>query len=295
MVAGPTNDEGAKELRSVSSWPKVVLPLENGATAEIFHHDTECQSTFVKELKRRGYSILIHNLADSVAAKSEADAIALLASFASRERCNCWHWSYVSSGGDFVSRWRLNLGKFQPRDDNEEPLLPRDRTLCSAFLSSAMVRYRNSFHKELLSSAISALLLRNLPLELRIARYVSGIQGALLFGLQKARAEDRPEVGPLFREFTRQCPREFSDLWPLVSCSKGSALLNIRNAIVHGEAFAEEDFMPLSLAAENLQWYLERIILLSLGWNIEESAVSPKVLKRYVAYDWREEQSKFRV
>jgi hypothetical protein len=295
MVSGPTEEEIAEDPKASFYRPRVLLTLGNGATAELFHHDIERRSTFAKEMKRRGYSIRIENLADPLLAKGEADAIALLASFASRERCHCWHWNHVSSAGDFVRRWRFDLGKSPRRGDNEEPLLPRDRSLCAAFLSTAMDRYRNALHKDLLSSAISALLLQNLPLELRIARYVSGLQGALLFGLQKIRGEDRPELGPLFREFTRQRPRDFSDLWPLVSCSKGSSLLNIRNAIVHGEAFSEEDFLPLSIAAENLQWYLERVILLSLGWDIEHSDVSPGALSRYVAYNWRDEQSKFKI
>ena len=296
MLSNQSDDEPEELTQRQARPPKFLLHLGEKATAEIVRHETGYRFTsFTREIKTSGYSIHTLGFADPDKAKSDVDAIAMLASFASRERSVCRQWNYVSLDGNYVRSWKFNFGQFQPRDDEDEPLLPRDREKCSAFLSRALDIYRPALHKELLGSAISALLLRQLPLELRIARYVSGIQGAILFALQKPRMLPRPNVGPLFNEFARERPRDFSDLWPLVHSSKGTPLLKIRNAIVHGEAFSEDDFPFLSFAAENLRWYLERIILVALGWPIEQSAVSPRALRHDLAYDWKAAHRDFKL
>lgn len=94
----------------------------------------------------------------------------------------------------------------------------------------------------------------------------------------------------LFDEFTKQKQYSFHDLWPLFDASTGTPLSEIRNSIVHGEAFSESEFMALSYAAENLQWHLERILLVALGWDIDHSAVSGKALNHYYAYHWQKER-----
>lgn len=94
----------------------------------------------------------------------------------------------------------------------------------------------------------------------------SGIQGALVFALQAPPSRNRRQARTLFEEFVRQKGYPLNDLWPLYS-GTGTPLSKIRNSIVHGEAFSEGEFMALSYAAENLQWHLERIILIALGWD----------------------------
>jgi hypothetical protein len=62
---------------------------------------------------------------------------------------------------------------------------------------------------------------------------------------------------------------------------------------VHGEAFSEADWLALSYAGEHLRWYLERIILVALGWDIEKSSVSKTALSRFYAHwKWEEERDK---
>jgi hypothetical protein len=64
---------------------------------------------------------------------------------------------------------------------------------------------------------------------------------------------------------------------------------------VHGEVFTESDWTALSYAAENLHWLLERIILISLGWDLQNSSVCPAGLRLYVAYQWQKEQQRLHI
>jgi len=127
----------------------------------------------------------------------------------------------------------------------------------------------------------------------------------MVFALQEKRTAKRPQVRALLGKFLAKYSSSFSDLWPLFQVSKaggslvpvspGASLSEIRNTIVHGDVFAATDFPALSYAAQNLEWILERIILTSLGWDINHSTVSPQALKNYSASQWQSIQARFTV
>ncbi len=286
ILANSEENERKQVVSSEVKQQKTRFTLPDGATAEVKYHLQSHQLGPLQEVKQRGFSIHVRGFTDSEKTKEEIDAFLLLASFASRERTVTWHWNTQSRKGELNRHWRFNFRKFRRRDDREEPLLLRDRYECAEFMKRALGVYSKSGNKERLSSAVYALLAENLPMELRIARLFFGIEGALMFAMQ-IQGSKLPDIGPVFREFARSRPRDFSDLWPLFTAKHGYSLSQIRNAIVHGEAFAESSFLALSYAAEHLQWYLERIILIALGWDIDRSAVSPQALKNYCAYEWQ--------
>jgi hypothetical protein len=155
--------------------------------------------------------------------------------------------------------------------------------------------YVGAKHTELLDAAIYALMPANLALEVKIVRLVSGIQSALIFALQEPRTSKRPQIRALYDKFVKKHAPDFSDLWPLLGASTGASLSDIRNAAVHGEVFTESDWTAFSYAAENLHWLLERIILISLGWDLQNSSVCPAGLRLYVAYQWQKEQQRLHI
>jgi hypothetical protein len=216
----------------------------------------------------------------------DIDALLILASFASRERTLCEHWS-ESRKDQWIRYWRFNFSVFPKRREREEPLIPRDRGECQTFIQEAFDIYRASQHQALLDSAIFALLAVEQTTEISIAQLFSGIQGALMFATQHPASSKRPQIGVLYRKFLKKHPKLFDDLWPLLDPRHGVALVHFRNAIVHGDAFSEDDWLALSYAGENLHWYLERIILVALGWDVEKSAVAAGTLRRYVAHQWK--------
>jgi hypothetical protein len=204
------------------------------------------------------------------------------------------YWSYDTKG-EFLQFWQFNFGKFPKRYDREEPVVPRDRDECSAFLQTAFARYfAASQHQPLLDVAIYALLNEATTLEVEIARLFSAIQGALYFATQfPLDPRKRPRIGNLYREFMKAHPSVFTGLWPLIDRQAGPPLGDLRNAVVHGEAFTEQEWLALSYAGEHLRWHLERIILIALGWDIEKSAVSTRALGFFTAYQkWKQERDK---
>ncbi len=195
-----------------------------------------------------------------------------------------------------MRRWRFNVKKFQQRDPHTEPLLPRDREAVGKFLKTAFPIYRSALHSALFDGAVYALMARKLVIELRTARLFAGIQGALLFALQEPRTQKRPQVRGLYEKFLAKYGDHFSDLWPLLrDIQGGPSLSDLRNAVVHGDMFGEEDFLALSYASENLEWTLERILLLTLGWKIDESYVSVGTLQDSYAHQWRTAQQNLKL
>jgi hypothetical protein len=133
-------------------------------------------------------------------------------------------------------------------------------------------------------------------LDVRITRLFSGIQGALVFALQEPRGKKRAQVRSLYEKFLAKYGGHFDDLWPLLSDQQGGpSLSDLRNAVAHGETFTEDDFLALSYAGQNLEWMLERILLLSLGWKIDESYVSRGTLQGFYAHQWRAVQQKLKI
>jgi hypothetical protein len=287
ILANPDREDLENAKQFGFEREEFFLDVSDGATAEIQHYIRSHRMGVLKDMKKKGYSIHVRNYKDMDTVRKDAEALMILASLGSREQTMFWHWSSSSGTGELIRRWRFNAEKFRERDSHTDPLLPRDRAACIRFLQTAFPIYRAAMHTDLFDGAVYTLMARELVLEVRIARLFSGIQGALLFALREPRGKKRPQVRALYDKFLGKYGNHFDDLWPLLRDPQGGpSLSDLRNAIVHGETFTEEDFLALSYASQNLQWILERILLLSLGWKIDESYVSLRTLQLFYAHQW---------
>jgi hypothetical protein len=294
ILANP-EDEGMEQAKKLGfEREKFFLDVSDGGTAEIQCYIRSLRIGVLKDFKKKGYSIHVRNYKDVDTVRKDSEALMILASLGSREQTMFWHWS--SSMGGMTRRWRFNSKKFARRDPHTDPLLPRDRAACIRFLQTAFPIYRGAMHTELFDGAVYALMARELVLEVRIARLFFGVQGALVFALQEPRGKKRAHVRSLYERFLVKYGSHFDDLWPLLRDRQGGpSLSDLRNAVAHGEAFTGDDFLALSYASQNLEWMLERILLLSLGWKIDESYVSLRTLHRFYAHQWREVQRNLKI
>jgi len=294
ILANQDKEEVEESAKYGFSRQEVHLSLTGGAKASIHRFPGRSPFASLQNAKRDGYSITVEGFKDPLTVKRDVDALLLLASFASRERSINEHWSFETTK-ERVRLWQFNIGKFQKRYEREGPVVPRDRDECFSFLQTAFDRYSAAaMHQPLLDAAIYALLNNDMTLELGIARLFSAIQGALYFATQfPLNPKKRPRIGDLYRKFLTAHPDIFNGLWPLVERQAGPPLNDLRNAIVHGEAFSEQEWLALSYAGEHLRWHLERIILVALGWDVEKSAVSNGALRLFYAHqDWKKERDK---
>ncbi len=293
ILANQTKEEAEEAAKFGFSKQDINFSLSNGATASIHRYPYFPGIIASRSGTFRGYSIPVSGVKDPEATKRDVDILILLASFASRERSISAYWSYETKG-EFCRFWQFNIGKFRKRYEREEPVVPRDREECFDFLQTAFNRYSAaSTHQPLLEAAIYALLNNQTTMEADIARLFSAIQGALYFATQAPlNPQKRPRIADLCRKFLTAHPDTFDGLWPLIDRQACSPLNDLRNAIVHGEAFSEQEWLALSYAGEHLRWHLERIILVALGWNVEKSAVSKRALSWFNAYrDWKKESN----
>jgi hypothetical protein len=296
ILANPEDEDMDQAKKFGFEREKFFLEVSDGGTAEIQHYIRSRRIGVLKDLKKKGYSIHVRNYKDVDAVRKDSEALMILASLGSREQTMFWHWSSSSGMGEMTRRWRFNAKKFARRDPHTDPLLPRDRAACIRFLQTAFPIYRGAMHTELFDGAVYALMARELVLEVRIARLFFGIQGALVFALQEPRGKKRAQVRSLYERFLAKYGGHFDDLWPLLHNPQGGpSLSDLRNAVAHGEAFTEDDFLALSYASQNLEWMLERILLLSLGWKIDESYVSLRTLQRFCAHQWRAVQQNLKI
>jgi hypothetical protein len=294
ILANQDKEEAEESAKYGFSRQDVYLSLTNGARASIHRYPSRREFASLRDVKRDGYFITVEGFKDPLTAKRDIDVLLLLASFASRERSINEHWSFETKE-EIVRLWQFNIGNFRRRYEREEPVVPRDRDECCAFLQTAFDKYSAaSTHQPLLEAAIYALSNNEVALEVEIARLFSAIQGSLYFATQfPLNPQKRPRIGDLYRKFLTARPNIFSGLWPLVDRQAGPPLNDLRNAIVHGEAFSEQEWLALSYAGEHLRWHLERIILVALGWDVEKSAVSDRRLRLFYAYqNWKQERDK---
>lgn len=292
ILANDDEEEAAESAKYGFSKPGVFLTLSDDAKASIRRYMKYTRRGLSQEVTRRGYSITVDGHKSPATAKKDIDTLLILASFASRERTISAHWSHETKDG-CNQFWQFNFGKFRKRTHREEPLIRRDREECRDFLQRAFEVYLHSKHQALLDSAIYALMENDQTLETGIVRLFSGIQGALVFATQHPLTGKRPLIATLFRTFSTAHADAFDDLWPLIDPRQGPPLSHFRNAIVHGEAFSEADWLALSYAGEHLRWYLERIVLIVLGWDIKRSSVSKTALRAFYAHsNWKEERDK---
>lgn len=293
ILANQDKEEAEQSAKYGFSRQDIHLFLTDGARASIHHYPSHRVHASLRDIKRDGFSITVEGFKDPLIAKKDIDTLLLLASFASRERSINEHWSFDTKE-EMTRFWQFNFGKFRKRYEREEPVVPRDRNECCAFLQTAFDKYSEaSMHQSLLATAIYALMENEMPLEVDIARLFSAIQGSLYFATQlPINPKKRPKINDLYNKFLTTHPDIFNGLWPLVDRQSGPPLNDLRNAIVHGEAFSEQEWRALSYAEEHLRWHLERIILVALGWDIEKSTVSARTLRLFYAYQkWEKERN----
>jgi hypothetical protein len=294
ILVNQTKEEAEDSAKYGFSQKDINFSLTDGATASIHPYPHFPSHDTSRKVKLRGYSITVEGFKDPPTVKRDVDVLILLASFASRERSISAHWSYETKE-QFVQFWQFNISKSRKRYEREEPVVARDRDECCAFLQTAFNRYSAaSTHQPLLETAIYTLLSNQTTLEEDIARIFSAIQGALYFATQiPLNPQQRPHIGDLYSKFLTAHPGIFDGLWPLIDRQAGPPLNDLRNAIVHGEAFSEQEWLALSYAGEHLRWHLERIILVALGWDVEKSTVSKGALRLFTAYqNWEQERNR---
>lgn len=293
ILANQTKEEAEESAEYGFSKQDINFTLTDGATTSIHRYPHFPWINTSRNVKPRGYSITVEGFKDPETARRDVDILILLASFASRERSISGHWSYDTKE-EFVQFWQFNIGKFRKRYEREEPVVPRDRGECCAFLQTAFDKYSaTSMHQPLLENAIYTLLNEQTTLEVDIVRLFLAVQGALYFATQiPLNPQKRPRIGDLYRKFLKAYPGTFDGLWPFIDRQEGPPLYDLRNAIVHGEAFSEQEWLALSYAGEHLRWHIERIILVALGWDVEKSTVSGRALGFFTAYqNWKQERN----
>jgi hypothetical protein len=293
ILVNQDKEEAERSAKYGFSRQDVHLSLTDGARASIHRYPSPRRYASLQNTKSEGYCITVEGFKDPLIAKRDMDVLLLLASFASRERSINEHWSFETKE-ELVRFWQFNVGRFRKRYEREEPVVVRDRDECCAFLQTAFDKYSAApMHQPLLENAIYALSSDTTTLEVEIARLFSAIQGALYFATQlPLNPRKRPRIGDLYSSFLTAHPNVCDGLWPLVDRQAGTPLNDLRNSIVHGEAFSEQEWPALSYAGEHLRWHLERIILVALGWDVERSSVSDRALRLFTAYQkWKQERN----
>ncbi|WP_196601565.1 hypothetical protein [Pectinatus frisingensis] len=72
-----------------------------------------------------------------------------------------------------------------------------------------------------------------------------------------------------------------TDLWPIFACGKNIGLSQIRNKIIHGDTINLENILWIAL--ENLRYVLERIILVLLEYDVNDTYISQKYLAKNIS------------
>jgi hypothetical protein len=281
----------AEELRSAINRverPPYRFSLSNGGFAEIARITARHSRKAEKEMNKTAYAIQVASMDDVANVERDVSGLLILASMASRERSDFCHWSVREPTGRNTQNWRFGFGRWSKRTRGEEPLI-RMQGCCSEFLRSALRGYMSAPDASPVDSAVYALLAREMPIETRIVRLYTALQAVLIFALGLPISTDK-KVKELYAQFEKAYPVDISDLWPLTDGPGMPSLNRIRNALVRGKVFtARGDFKSLSIAAENLQWLLERILLATLGWEVDRSEVSRENLSKYTAHQWASE------
>lgn len=75
------------------------------------------------------------------------------------------------------------------------------------------------------------------------------------------------------------------DLWPVFNSMDGVSLYSVRNRLTHGGKLSNEAIFELPIAIDHLRWALQRLILASIDWPVEQSNVGLKKLRRFTSMD----------
>ena len=100
----------------------------------------------------------------------------------------------------------------------------------------------------------------------------------------------------VFEKFCSEYNIDVSDLWPLYRAGNIIGLSDIRNKLIHGDRISNEFIKMLSEAKSSLQYMIERILLTIMGYPVNSSDVSKRLLlqDRYRLNWTADEQMKFK-
>lgn len=107
---------------------------------------------------------------------------------------------------------------------------------------------------------------------------------------------NRASFASSFQRLTEAFRKEgfaLSDLWPITGSQDGVSLTWIRNRLVHGHFYKDNETEPLLFATYHLRWYVERIILAMLKWPVKKSLVGEFLRNLHPYNQWRPAQAAF--
>lgn len=76
-----------------------------------------------------------------------------------------------------------------------------------------------------------------------------------------------------FEKFQGHYNLFYKDLWPIFGTSEFGGLSDIRNILIHGEPLPRGLFNALVSANAHLHIYIERALVVILGWNVEKTDI----------------------
>ncbi len=77
----------------------------------------------------------------------------------------------------------------------------------------------------------------------------------------------RVSLSTAFRSLVKAKDIDLRDLWPLTDSADGISLTQIRNKIVHGEAFRDQQWESSLRASVSLRKTVQRVLFAQLGWD----------------------------
>jgi hypothetical protein len=245
---------------------------------------------------------------DSIfSALKEIDDLLVLASFAARYRTVCVGFSSSTSDSEFIEHYRRGIA-LPANTPKRSEMLYRDLIDTPDFpdfLKAAYENYVQTQPFDLLKQAITYLvpmgertlessfssLFYGLETLVRVFRHQSKFTRGSASPLKPPRQDMTFAKG--WQNLCAEYGVDVADLWPVVGTKNGISLTAVRNRLVHGDIFTPPEGYALMAAREHLQWVLERTILTILGWPIDRSNVSTRILQSMsLIYDFAEDQKR---
>lgn len=252
----------------------------------------------------------------------QVDDVLTLASVAMRYRVVCTGWLQAGRNEHLECYWSAKSPRQDEWDENNALI---ERGDVAAFLARSLKRLRRSSQAPLLRQALQRVVpLRRESIDGRFIRLFAVLESLVLLWARAKRREailsksafrrlrdvlerelrkvrsvtkrtavrakigelNRPTFADAFTAAAADAGIETHEFWPLRTDKDGVGLTWIRNKLSHG------DYLPyrpaLEIAGDHLQWIVERLLLLHLGWPTEQSRVGTRALQHLIAYDsWR--------
>jgi len=261
----------------------------------------------------------------------EIDDFMLIASFVAQQRSMCVGWEIETASGLKEHRRRVVLSEAID-EKHEADALIFGRSEAEAFLTKAYGIFNLSNHPTLLREAVGGILGNESYLLSEYLTLYSSLETLLLIFRKDHRLEfiiddynalykeikntirhklpgdeNKQQRALLYQNLTGlnyisfseafKAFKEFhnlnlSDLWPITG-KKGS-LSDIRNRLVHGNKFEDDEFTAVMDATYHLRLLLERCLLLYLGYDHDQAVRATSLLDGGVAERCKESFQKLK-